>query len=113
MIYSRLPQETYFVYILLCSDTSYYIGLTDDFPKRLEEHEEGKYPNCFTFKRRPLKLAYYETIPFLKEAIERQTQLRKWSRKKKEALMQQDYHRLHLLAACQNLTHYRYKHGFK
>jgi len=52
---------------------------------------------------------YYETIPLLKEAVERETQLKKWSRKKKEALIQQDYHKLQLLAQCQNLTHSKYK----
>jgi predicted GIY-YIG superfamily endonuclease len=67
------------------------------------------YANCYTFKRRPVKLVYYETIPFLKEAVERETQLKKWSRKKKGALIKQDYHKLHLLSECQNLSHYRYK----
>jgi predicted GIY-YIG superfamily endonuclease len=109
VIYPDLPQEQFFVYILLCSNEAYYIGLTNDLIKRFAEHEEGKYANCYTFNRRPLKLAYYETIPFLKEAVERETQLKKWSRKKKEALIRQDYHKLHLLAECQNLSHSRYK----
>jgi len=109
MLYPDLPQELYFVYILMCSDGTYYIGLTNDLLKCFIEHEEGRYTNCYTFKRRPLLLMYYETIPFLKEAVERETQLKKWSRKKKEALMQQDYHKLHLLAQCQNLSHYMYR----
>ena len=109
MIYPNLPQEHYFVYILLCADNTYYIGLTNKLMRRFTEHEEGTYPQCYTFKRRPVKLVYYETIPFLKEAIEREIQLKKWSRRKKEALIQQDYHKLHLLAQCQNLSHSRYK----
>jgi predicted GIY-YIG superfamily endonuclease len=109
MIYPNLPQEQYFVYIVRCSDGGLYIGLTNDLIKRFTEHEEGQSVNCYTFKRRPLRLVYYETIPFLKEAIERETQLKKWSRKKKEALIKQDYHKLHLLAQCQNLSHSRYK----
>lgn len=112
MIYPDLPQEDYFVYILLCSGGAYYIGLTNDLMTRFTEHEEGKYESCYTFRRRPVKLMYYETIPFLKEAVEREIQLKKWSRKKKEALIQQDYHKLHLLAQCQNLSHSRYKDGF-
>ena len=109
MIYPDSQQEQYFVYILRCSNDSFYIGLTNDLIKRFQEHEEGKYATCYTFKRRPLKLVYYETIPFLKEAVERETQLKKWSRKKKEALIKRDYHKLHLLAECQNLSHSRYK----
>src|SRR5688572_15963070 len=105
MIYPDLSQERYSVYILLCADGAYYIGLTNELMKRFGEHNDGKYPQCYTFTRRPVKLVYYETIPFLKEAVDRETQLKKWSRKKKEALIQQDYHKLHLLAECQNLSH--------
>jgi predicted GIY-YIG superfamily endonuclease len=112
MIYPNSQQESYFVYMLLCSNKAYYIGLTNDLIKRFEEHVKGKYCNCYTFKHRPLELVYCETIPFLKEAVEREVQLKKWSRKKKQALIQQDYHKLHLLAECQNLSHYRYKDGF-
>jgi predicted GIY-YIG superfamily endonuclease len=109
MIYTNLPQENYFVYILRCSGGKYYIGLTNDLTKRLAEHEEGKYASCYTFKRRPVKLVYFETIPFLKEAVAREIQLKGWSRKKKEALIKQDYHKLFLLAQCQNLSHSRYR----
>lgn len=77
--------------------------------RRFEEHKAGKYSNCYTFKRRPLSLAYYETIPFLKEATEREQQLKRWSRAKKKALIDQNYHKLHLLAECNNMSHYRYK----
>jgi len=109
MIYPNSPQEIYYVYILLCDDDSYYIGLTNDLVRRFEEHKSGTYHNCYTFKRRPLLLKYYETIPFLKEATEREQQLKRWSRAKKKALIEQDYHKLHLLAECNNMSHYRYK----
>ncbi|MBC7828651.1 MAG: GIY-YIG nuclease family protein [Chitinophagaceae bacterium] len=109
MIYPNIQQEHYFIYILQCAGGGYYIGLTNDLMKRFAEHEEGKYPNCYTFRLRPITLVYFETIPFLKEAIERETHLKKWSRKKKEALIKQDYHKLQLLAQCQNLSHSKYK----
>ena len=109
MIYPDLPQEHYFVYILRCVAGEYYIGLTNDLIRRFTDHKEGRYTNCYTFRRRPLELVYYETIPFLKEAVAREAQIKRWSRKKKEALMKQDYHKLHLLTECQNLSHYRYK----
>lgn len=109
MIYAVRPQECYYVYIIKCKDNSYYTGLTDDLVKRFEEHCRGAYPTCYTFKRRPLELVYYETIPFLRDAIDRERQLKGWSRAKKRQLVRQDYHRLQLLAQCQNLSHHKYK----
>jgi putative endonuclease len=109
MIYHNTPQEVYYVYILLCADKSFYIGFTNHLLKRFEEHCKGFYPGCYTFKRRPLVLKYYETIPFREDAAKREKQLKGWSRAKKEALINQDYHQLHLLAQCNNLTHQRYK----
>lgn len=102
-------QEQYFVYILLCSDNSYYVGLTNDLLKRFEEHVNGTYTNCYTFKRRPVTLAYYETIPFLKEAKERELQIKGWSRAKKKAIIEQNFHKLQLLSQCQNMSHSKYQ----
>jgi len=48
----------YFVYILLCSDSSYYTGVTNNLDRRLYEHEAGFDPKSYTFKRRPLKLVF-------------------------------------------------------
>ncbi len=109
MIYKDLPQEIYYVYILECKDGSFYIGLTNELIKRFEEHCAGIYEGCYTFKRRPLHLLYYETIPFLQDGIDREKQLKGWSRAKKIALIKQDYHNLQLLAQCNNLSHHKYK----
>ena len=109
MIYEELGQECYFVYILRCSDNSYYVGLTNELIRRFEDHCRGEYPTCYTFKKRPLELLYYETIPFLEDAIKRELQIKKWSRAKKNALVKQDYHNLQLLAQCRNLSHCKYK----
>lgn len=88
--------------ILVCKDNSFYIGLTNDLIKRFEEHCEGIYETCYTFKRRPLVLVYYETIPFLQDAFKREKQLKGWTRAKKITLKKQDYHNLQLLAQCKN-----------
>ena len=109
MLYINQPQETNYVYILKCSNKAYYVGLTNNLLLRYQEHIDGVYPNCYTYDKRPLKLAYYETIPFHKEAMEREKQLKGWSRKKKEALIARDYHKLQLLTECQNLSHNKYK----
>lgn len=83
--------HNYYVYILQCSDGFYYTGVTNDVDKRVEQHNEGLDPNCFTFKRRPVILKYYEHFVNIKNAIEYEKQLKGWSRKKKEALINKDY----------------------
>lgn len=108
MIYNTL-QDAYYVYIILCGDGTYYTGLTDDLIRRFEEHINVIYPECYTASRQPLELKYYETIPFLQEATERERQIKGWSKAKKEALIQGNFHKLQLLAQCQNLSHHKYK----
>lgn len=109
MLYPNLPQVVYFVYIIRCRDKSYYTGLTNELIRRFEEHCQGIYTTCYTFKRRPLELVYYETIPFLQDAVDRERQIKGWSKAKKEALINRDYHNLQLLAQCKNLSHSKYK----
>ena len=109
MIYKSTLQEIFYIYIIQCKDNSFYAGLTNDLLRRFEEHCNGAYENCYTYKRRPLLLLYYETIPFLQDAVEREIQIKGWSRAKKIALIKQDYHKLQLLAQCNNLTHHKYK----
>lgn len=41
-------------YMLRCSDGLYYVGVTNDINRRLEEHNEGTNFDSFTFKRRPV-----------------------------------------------------------
>ncbi len=95
--------------IILCADGTYYTGLTDDLVKRFEEHTNGFYDYCYKLKRRPLELKYYETIPFLKDATEREVQLKGWSKAKKQALIEGNFHKLQLLSECNNLSHHKYK----
>ena len=52
--------KSMYVYILLCSDESYYIGVTNNLELRFEQHIQGINTNCYTYKKRPLKLVYYE-----------------------------------------------------
>lgn len=108
MFYHTL-QKTYYVYIILCYDNTYYTGLTDDLIRRFEEHVNGTYESCYTFKRRPLILKYYESIPFLPDAIEREAQIKGWSKAKKLALVEGNFHKLQLLSQCNNLSHHKFK----
>ncbi|NQT49528.1 GIY-YIG nuclease family protein [Candidatus Kuenenbacteria bacterium] len=80
-------KHQYFVYILECSDESYYTGVTNNYKKRKKEHNDGKYQTCYTYSRRPLKLVYVEEHKYINDAIAREKQIKKWSRKKKIALI--------------------------
>jgi putative endonuclease len=80
----------YWVYILLCADGSYYTGVTDDIDRRVYEHEIGYNQHCYTFKRRPVKLVYTDSTDDIGGAIYREKQIKRWSHKKKEALINGD-----------------------
>ena len=85
------------LYILQCSDHSYYTGTTADLEKRLSEHDMG-IPGTYTFDKRPVECVFSEEFSSWPEAIAREIQIKKWSRKKKEALMESDWERLRSLA---------------
>ena len=75
-----------FVYILKCSDNSYYVGSTINLTQRIEEHNNGIGAN-YTKKRLPVELVYFEECQSIETAFERERQIHGWSRKKKEALI--------------------------
>lgn len=82
-----------FVYILKCSDDSYYVGSTTNLTKRIEEHNNGVGAN-YTKKKLPVKLVYYEECQSIESAFLRERQLHGWSRKKKEALINNMHEKL-------------------
>lgn len=87
-----------YVYILACSDNSYYTGVTNDIERRLYEHDAGLDKESYTYIRRPLELKYLEQFDDINKAIEREKQIKKWSRKKKEALFEENYYLLKVLS---------------
>ncbi len=86
-----------YVYILECSDGSYYTGSTRDVEFRLNQHQNGEGAN-YTRKKMPVKLVYVEEFPRIDEAYYREKQVQGWSRKKKEALIAGDFDKLPELA---------------
>jgi predicted GIY-YIG superfamily endonuclease len=86
---------SYIVYILLCSNGSYYTGSTDDMQRRLFEHQEGLSPTAYTFRRRPVKLVWSEEVATLDDAMLHEHQIKGWSRAKKEALIRGDFQAIH------------------
>ncbi|GAB4494474.1 MAG: hypothetical protein OHK0045_25750 [Raineya sp.] len=95
-----------FVYILKCSDGTYYVGSTKNIELRLLQHQNGEGAN-YTKKRLPVELVYYEEYARIDEAFYREKQLQGWSRKKKEALMKENYQDLSKYAECKNETHFK------
>ena len=87
-----------YVYILKCSDKTYYTGVTSNLDSRMFKHHSGFYPNCYTFSRRPLKLVFYCEFTDINFAIETEKQIKRWSRAKKEALINEEYDSLVNLA---------------
>jgi len=86
------------LYILRCSDGSYYTGTTRaDLERRVSEHQSGHFPG-YTETRRPVELAYSEHFERITDAIAAERQIKGWSRAKKEALMAGDFARLGDLA---------------
>lgn len=82
--------HNYFVYILRCSDGSFYVGVTNDIDRRFAEHQDGYNPTSYTHGRRPVELMLVEWFQHIDQAIDREKQLKGWSRKKKEALIAGD-----------------------
>jgi putative endonuclease len=88
---------SHFVYILQCSDNSYYIGYTTNLDQRLKEHNEGSGGHNTRIKR-PVQLMYNERFDDKHAALKREIQLKKWSHAKKEALINGDLNKLHILS---------------
>lgn len=86
-----------YMYILLCSDGSYYTGSTNNLELRLAQHQNGEGAN-HTKKHLPVTLVYYEEYNRIDEAFYREKQVQGWSRKKKEALINGDVNLLPELA---------------
>jgi putative endonuclease len=79
------------LYILRCSDGSYYVGTTrDSLESRMAEHNTGVFQG-YTASRRPVELIFSQWFDRMTDAIESERQLKKWSRAKKEALIRGDF----------------------
>lgn len=75
-----------FVYILKCSDGTYYTGWTNDMKKRLAAHNSGR-GSKYTKARLPVKLVYMEEYQTKVEAMKREWQIKQLSRQQKIQLI--------------------------
>lgn len=95
-----------FVYILECSDGTFYTGSTIDLDNRLQQHNNGEGAN-HTKKRLSVNLVYVEEFQRIDEAFLREKQIQGWSRKKKLALIEGNFIKLKEYAECKNSSHYK------
>lgn len=77
----------HFVYILQCVDSSLYVGCTNNLEKRLKQHNDSNWGAHYTKIRRPVVLKYSEAFSTLKEARQRESEIKGWRREKKLALI--------------------------
>lgn len=89
---------TFWVYMLRCSDGSYYTGHTDNIEHRIAQHESGAFETCYTYKRRPLALVFVQGHSSREEALSSERQIKGWSRRKKEAMIRGDWEEVSRLA---------------
>ena len=78
----------YYVYILAnATNTTIYVGVTNDLIRRVYEHKNNLDPDGFTARYNVHKLVYFETTSDVKAAIEREKQLKSWKRQRKNELV--------------------------
>jgi predicted GIY-YIG superfamily endonuclease len=93
----RQTTMSFWVYILKCTDGSYYTGHTDNLEKRIEEHQSGACGG-YTLTRLPVELAFSQDFPTREEALTSERQIKGWSRKKKEAMIRGDWNEVSRLS---------------
>ena len=87
-----------YMYILKCSNNTYYTGSTKDLERRLEQHQTGQGAN-YTKKHLPVELVYFEKFDRIDFAFYREKQVQNWSKKKKEALISGNLNELKKLSS--------------
>lgn len=77
-----------YTYMVRCADGNLYTGWTNCLEKRLKAHNESRSGAKYTKAKRPVTLAYYEGFATKEEAMKRECQIKKLTRKQKDRLME-------------------------
>lgn len=80
----------WFVYIISNNAHTLYVGATNDLPRRIRQHKDRTYENSFTARYTFDRCVYFESFPTQAAAIEREQQIKRWSRVKKIALIERE-----------------------
>ena len=89
----------YYIYILRLQNSRLYVGSTNNLSRRLAEHCSGSGGKT-TADSSPTHLLYYESFSDRQSALQRERQIKRWSRAKKIALVNGDLAELKRLARC-------------
>ena len=81
-----MKDDFWYVYILRCSDGSFYTGITNNVEERVREHNGGS-GAAYTRERTPVSLVYKERHDNQALAQQREEQIKRWGRQKKENLV--------------------------
>ena len=73
----KMKVKYLYVYILKCSDGTYYTGVTNNPEKRVIQHNKGLDPEAYTYSRRPVTLAYCELFTNYNLGIDWETRIKK------------------------------------
>ena len=87
----------WYLCILKCENDRYYVGITNSIEQRLGKHQRGVGAR-FTKQNRPEKILYQESFGTKSVAMQREQQLKRWSRAKKDALIAGDTDKLRRLS---------------
>lgn len=77
---------TYFVYMLVCEDGSFYLGSTINVDKRFQVHLSGKGAS-YTRSHKPIRIVYSEELIDKSTALKREVVLKKLTHAQKHALI--------------------------
>ena len=82
---NRMNMKNWYVYLLLCDQKTFYVGITDDVKRRFGEHKDKQ--SFFTKKFSDINLVYCERYKDKYEAARREQQFKGWSSTKKQMLI--------------------------
>ena len=85
-----VPEDSgHYVYVVQCSDGSFYTGYTTDVQRRVAEHNDGEGAK-YTRGRRPVTLVHVESFDDQSSAMQREYAIKQWGRSRKERLVESE-----------------------
>ena len=99
----------YYVYMLRCSDGTFYVEISRDPDRRLWQHNAGIDEKAYTHSRRPVQMVHASAFDDVFQAIDWEKHLKKWSHAKKQALADGDWKEIHEIVCRERRSREREK----
>ena len=80
----KKPGKQWYLYVLLCSDSTLYTGITNDLPRRLDQHNSGT-ASRYTRSRVPVQCVYKERCKGKSSALKKEYAFKQFTRNEKRA----------------------------